>query len=475
MSRAMMWFRKDLRSLDNPALWHAAQHDQLCAVYVRCEVQWDRHDVSRAQRIFIQNNVKALHDRLGDLQIPLVIIEAATFSQVPTQLLKLAADLEVDGLFFNEEYELNESRLSDSVEAQFCGAGLFISRFHDQCLLTPGTVHTKAGTFPQSFTAFDRNGKALLGSRMRQLYPQPVAPRANATALKSVDYAVSIDSFEQFSATHEYDTIRWPAGEDAAHASLSEFMTERVMNYPENRDFPGLDATSRVSAYLAAGVLSARQCWQAGEVLTDVESEGLLAWRRQLVWRDYFRHLLVERPDLCRHQPYKQEFAGLPWEDSPDLFDAWAQGRTGYPLVDAAMRQLNAEAWMHNRLRMVVAMFLCKHLQIDWRKGERYFSKHLIDMDLASNNGGWQWSASTGVDAAPYFRIFNPIRQSTRFDREGEFIRKYVPELADLDRDSIHQPSVEQALARGYPLPIVEHREAREKTLAMFEAFKHSR
>jgi deoxyribodipyrimidine photo-lyase len=199
-------------------------------------------------------------------------------------------------------------------------------------------------------------------------------------------------------------------------------------------------------------------------------AEGERCWLNELAWRDFYRHILAAYPRVCKGRPFKLDTDKLPWQTNEDLYQAWCQGKTGVPIVDAAMRQLNATGWMHNRLRMIVAMFLTKHLMIDWRLGEAYFYSRLADADFASNNGGWQWSASTGVDAVPYFRIFNPYRQSERFDSQGAFVRKYIKELAHVEDRMIHQPSKEIALESGYPLPIVDLKLAAEKTKSLFKS-----
>ncbi|MFC7001925.1 cryptochrome/photolyase family protein [Pseudobowmanella zhangzhouensis] len=230
---------------------------------------------------------------------------------------------------------------------------------------------------------------------------------------------------------------RWPAGEQLAQQQLQRFVHEAIRDYKQTRDFPAQDNTSRLSAYQAVGALSTMQCLRAalaennGEL--DSGNEGIVTWINELIWRDFYRHLLVAYPDLCKHKAFKSDTDRLPWKHDEDKFQRWCEGNTGYPIVDAAMRQMNQTGWMHNRLRMIVAMFLTKHLFIDWRWGERYFMQKLVDGDLASNNGGWQWSASTGCDAVPYFRIFNPVTQSERFDPKGDFIRNYVPEIAKFD------------------------------------------
>jgi deoxyribodipyrimidine photo-lyase len=270
---------------------------------------------------------------------------------------------------------------------------------------------------------------------------------------------------------------QWPTGEDEAHDRLNDFIDEDVSQYHTQRDFPDLDATSHLSVYLALGTLTTRQCLQGLlsseqqtiELLSEVQGEGKLCWLNELVWRDFYRHILVAFPKVSMGKPFKDITDLLPWKGNNQDFESWCAGKTGVPIVDAAMRQLNTTGWMHNRLRMVVAMFLTKHLQIDWRLGEAYFYSRLADADLASNNGGWQWSASTGVDAVPYFRIFNPYRQAERFDPKGDFVRKYVKELAAIQGKAIHQPSKQVANQFSYPAPIVDLKLAAEHTKALFK------
>jgi len=265
----------------------------------------------------------------------------------------------------------------------------------------------------------------------------------------------------------------WPAGEREALRRLDRFVEERIERYDVDRDHPAIEATSTLSPYLACGVISPRQCLAAvadvHEGSIDTTGAGAKTWISELVWREFYRHVLFGFPRVCRGRPFKPETEALNWCDDSDAFRAWCEGRTGVPIVDAAMRQLARTGWMHNRLRMIVAMYLTKDLFVDWREGERFFMHQLVDGDFANNNGGWQWSASTGTDAAPYFRVFNPTSQSRRYDSHGEFIRTWCPELQHLDDRSIHEPASLSAERRGgldYPAPLVDHAEARRRTLA---------
>ena len=268
----------------------------------------------------------------------------------------------------------------------------------------------------------------------------------------------------------------WPAGETAAQKCLADFAGTGLAKYHETRDFPAIGGTSCLSPWLACGALSPRQCLSA--VMQDDkkwpgEGSGAEVWLSELIWRDFYAHVVVGFPRVSRSQPFQKKTAGLRWRDDDSDLQAWQSGQTGYPIVDAAMRQLNQTGWMHNRLRMVAAMFLSKHLLIDWRRGEKYFMQNLLDGDLAANNGGWQWSASTGTDAVPYFRIFNPFSQSERFDADGSFIRQYCPELADISASALHNPlrlAAEIAKKKiSYPVPVVDHKIARERALAAFK------
>jgi deoxyribodipyrimidine photo-lyase len=255
-----------------------------------------------------------------------------------------------------------------------------------------------------------------------------------------------------------------------------------MKDYKQRRDLPGEDGTSRLSPYLAVGSVSPRRCLEAALKVNAASSsplekgqEGALTWISEICWREFYVHVLVGFPRVCKGRAFQPVTERLVWNDNPDHFEAWKDGRTGVPIVDAGMRQLRTEGWMHNRVRMITAMFLTKNLFIDWRLGEAHFMRNLIDGFLASNNGGWQWSASTGTDAAPYFRIFNPVSQGQKFDPDGAYVRRFVPEVAEIEGEMIHEPWNLPALARQfirYPDPIVDLSESRETAISRFKALK---
>jgi deoxyribodipyrimidine photo-lyase len=261
-------------------------------------------------------------------------------------------------------------------------------------------------------------------------------------------------------------------GEDAAKRRLSSFLGRAVGGYAERRDLPAQDGTSRLSPHLRFGTISVRRCFDeafAAERDDRRLAKGVRKWLDELVWREFYAAIMAENPHVLRRS-FRPEFEGIEWEDDEKLFLAWCEGRTGFPFVDAAMRQLVATGWMHNRARMVVASFLTKDLLVDWRLGERFFMKHLVDGDPASNNGGWQWAASTGTDAQPFFRIFNPVLQGERFDPQGDYVRRFVPELRGLAGSAVHRPWEAPLAAPDYPPPLVDHAVRRELALRRYEA-----
>jgi deoxyribodipyrimidine photo-lyase len=274
------------------------------------------------------------------------------------------------------------------------------------------------------------------------------------------------------------DPEEWPAGEAHAKRRMESFLESRIDEYKERRDFPGVNGTSTISPYLTSGVVSARQVIHAAMGVNqnkhDAGKNGVVKWIEEVVWREFYKHMLIGFPRLSKHRPLQLETERIRWKTNDEHLRAWKEGRTGYPMVDAAMRQLTRRGWMHNRVRMITAAFLSKDLFLDWREGERWFMRNLVDGDLANNNGGWQWSASVGADAQPYFRVFNPTSQGERFDPEGDFVREYVEELRDVDAKEIHDPSPLTRERCGYPAPIVDHATARDEAIEAFKKIKKS-
>lgn len=472
MKRHLLWLRADLRSIDNSALHEACLDPSalVAAVWFITPEQWRRHDKAGVQLDLELRTLQKLSATLASLNIPLLIRTVPDFAAIPQHLLALCQAEAVDAVFWNRQYEWNERVRDKAASALLEQHGIARHAFHDQCLVKPGDVLTGDGCFYSVFTPFKKNWLQQIHRHGVEVLPAPAARPVAWTHADAVPDSVS--GFVSHVAPERAAAL-WPAGEEAALARLEDFVEHHIRRYRDLRDIPSLtDATSRLSPYLAIGAISPRQCWQAA--LNEIQAYGPSAdidqWISELGWREFYKHILVGFPRVNKHLPFRMDTVNLRWNDDEAAFQRWCEGKTGFPIVDAAMRQLRETGWMHNRMRMVTAMFLTKDLFVDWRWGERFFMQHLVDGDLAANNGGWQWSASTGNDAAPYFRIFNPRLQSEKFDPEGVFIRRFVPELAGLDRKRIHEPHGKQRdFLLDYPLPMVDHRAACEFTVAQFK------
>ncbi len=467
----LLWLRSDLRVRDNTALCAAAAAGPLLAVYLISPAQWRAHDDAPCKVDFWLRNLAALSRDLAALNVPLLVRHAEHWDDAPAVLLELCRQHGVEAVHVNAEYGVHEERRDRAVAAALRGAGIAWHSHLDQLLFAPGSVLTRSGGYFQVFSQFRKVCYARLAERLPALQALPRIQAPLGVAADPVPAAVA-----GYPAPSETLRRLWPAGEAAAQRRLAEFAAEHLADYDRQRDFPALPGTSQLSPYLAAGVLSPRQCLHAALAANAGEfasgNPGVVSWINELLWREFYKHILVGYPRVSMGRAFRAETEALAWRDAPADLEAWQQGRTGIPIVDAAMRQLLATGWMHNRLRMIVAMFLTKNLLIDWRHGERWFMQHLIDGDLAANNGGWQWSASTGTDAAPYFRIFNPLSQGEKFDPDGAFLRQWLPELAALRGRAIHTPSALGGLfgLPDYPAPIVDLASSRERALAAFQA-----
>ena len=466
----LCWLRADLRTADNHALWHARQRGPVVAVFIVTPNDWHAHDDAAIKVDFWRRNLIELAATLNHRNIPLQLLHADHWNECPSRLLELARDLGASGLHFNDEYGLHEQQRDDAVSRAFSDAGISCQRYTDQLLFAPGSLTTQSGTMYKVYSQFRRQAYHRLHQHLPAELPPPNSQEPLARASSSIP-----DHFDGFTPPRPELQQLWPAGETAASERLQRFSNQLLADYADDRDKPDLDATSRLSAYLAAGVLSPRQCLHAALQMNQGEFDGgnpgAVSWINELLWREFYKHILVCYPRVSRHRAFRPETEAVQWRNDPEGLAAWQQGQTGIPLVDAAMRQLLNTGWMHNRLRMVSAMFLTKNLLIDWREGERWFMQHLIDGDLAANNGGWQWSASTGTDAAPYFRVFNPVSQSEKFDPDGSFIRRWVPELAHLPARQIHLPPTGDLFSGGnYPAPIVDLRSSRQRAIDAFRS-----
>ncbi|MBL8762676.1 MAG: deoxyribodipyrimidine photo-lyase [Phycisphaerae bacterium] len=471
--RSLVWFRSDLRARDNTALHAAAARATrgVIGLYVISPGDWARHDTAPCRVGLVLRNLAFLSAELAQRNIPLLVRTAERHGDVGRAVVRVASEFDCDEVHFNEEYPVNE-RQRDAVVADLLASVSRAAHAHaDDLVFSPDSIRTAQGRPYTVFTPFKRAWiRAAEARGLPPLLPLPRKQHAMVCARDAIP-----DSPPGMS--DPVDPGLWPAGEAHACRQLGAFLRDRIVRYERDRNEPAIDGTSRLSPQLAAGVISARQCLHAAVESNDgrLESGGVgpITWISELIWREFYRHILIAFPRVSMNRPFRLATDGIRWSDDERKFEAWRQGRTGIPLVDAAMRALTCTGWMHNRLRMITAMYLTKDLFIDWRWGERHFMRHLVDGDLASNNGGWQWSASTGTDAAPYFRVFNPVSQSRAWDPKGVFIRRWLPELRALDDNAIHDPSglPPLALARlDYPAPIVDHARARERAIAAFRA-----
>jgi deoxyribodipyrimidine photo-lyase len=457
--KTLVWFRNDLRVADNPALYDACRAGQAVGCFLVADEQWYEHDEGPRRVAFVYQNVLALAAELAKLGIPFEVVRAPRFADAAPALARLADQLGATHLTFNDEYPLNEQRRDAAVVAAMEARGIAVERFHGGVSLPPGSVLTRQGSPYTVFTPFKKRWLEL--NDVAQVAPLP-RPASQGEPL----WVKTITPFGDVSES----LADWPAGEREARRRLDSFVTGAGTSYGERRDVPSVPGTSKLSAYLSAGVISVNQCLHAAAAVNGHRLSGgeFDPWISELIWREFYRHVVAQFPHVSRGLAFKRELDRIEWRDDPEALAAWQQGRTGYPLVDAAMRQLNSTGWMHNRLRMVTAMFLSKHLFLDWRLGERYFMQQLVDGDFAANNGGWQWSASTGTDAAPYFRIFNPATQGERFDPDGAFTRAMLPVLADVPKRHLFRPH-DSGMDLDYPRPIVDHAFARDRAIAAFK------
>ena len=468
MTTHLVWFRRDLRLHDNLALAAACRDRsaRVLALYISTPEQWAAHDMSARQAAFISVQLNALHAALAEKGIPLLFHEVADFAASVETVKRVCAQHDVSRLFYNYQYEINERQRDARVEKQL--PDIVCEGFDDSVILPPGAVMTGNHEMYKVFTPF----KNAWLKRIKDGIPECVSALMvrESGALTAPLTPLTLNYPQQ-----DFDAALFPAQEKRAIAQLRQFCQQAASDYEQQRDYPAIEGTSRLSASLATGGLSPRQCLNRLLVEQPKALEGGAGsvWLNELIWREFYRHLMTWYPALCRYQPFIRWTDRVQWQNNAAHLQAWQTGNTGYPIVDAAMRQLNATGWMHNRLRMITASFLVKDLLIDWRKGEQYFMSQLIDGDLAANNGGWQWAASTGTDAAPYFRIVNPTTQGEKFDRDGEFIRRWVPELHEVPGKAIHDPwtwAEKVQVTLDYPRPIVDHKQARLATLAAYEA-----
>lgn len=466
MQHRLIWFRDDLRVHDNSALAAALQHEKPCqfsAVFLAAHKDWQSFAYGANRLFYTEQLLRSLALELAKLGIQLQVVHLDTYQQQVDWIQKFCQEQQVTDLYFNQEYQWNE-RLRDHAIANDL-IGLNVHTFVDRVLTQPSTVLTGDNRYYSVFSPFKKRWLSVYQDARVDPYIL-VPPKTQA---------VEPLSWDSLCTNPDSDLSAFATTESKAQDDLYEFIDQRLLQYNTTRNQPAIRGTSRLSASLARGLLSPRQCIHAAESALGMPiwdfPEQAFSWINELIWRDFYHHLLVGFPRLSKNRAFRPETENLQWRNDPAEIDAWKNGQTGIPIVDAGMRELRSTGWMHNRVRMIVAQFLTKNLLCDWRIGEAHFMQYLVDSDLGANNGGWQWSASTGTDAAPYFRVFNPVSQGETHDTDGDYVCRYIPELKTLPVKKRHSPWLSTKPAT-YPTPIVDLKSSRQRAIDAFKDLK---
>ncbi|MBV8034820.1 deoxyribodipyrimidine photo-lyase [Roseateles sp.] len=469
VDRALVWFRRDLRVDDHAALYRALRS----AKQVFCAFVLDRTILDALPRTdrrveFILDALQVLDEDLRRLGGALIVRHGFAADEIP----RLATELGVQAVFANHDDEPQALERDVVVAGRLRDCGTELRTFKDHVVFERREVMTAAGGPYGVFTPYKNAWLRKVDGFYLSGYPV----ERHARALARSDQARGVPELQDIGFEPGGLSRHVGRGSRGAGALLDDFL-DRIDRYAAQRDFPALKGPSYLSVHLRFGTLSVRRLARLAHQRMQGGDHGAEVWLSELIWRDFYHQVMHHHPHAMTAS-FRPEYDAIRWDTGPQadaLFQAWCEGRTGFPLVDAAMRQLHQTGYMHNRLRMVTASFLCKDLGLDWRRGEAWFARQLLDFDLAANNGGWQWASSSGCDAQPWFRVFNPTTQSEKFDARGRFIRRYCPELAALDDKTIHAPWERAPLAMAgvdYPRPAVDHALARERTLARYAVVK---
>ncbi len=473
--RILFWHRKDLRISDNIGLAAACQQSsKIVGVFCFDPNICDRDDIAPARIQYLIGCLEELQANYLQAGSQLLILQGEPSEAIPN----LAAKLDVKAVFWNWDVEPYAKERDKQVTEALKQNGIAVANYWDSLLHAPGEILTKSNNEPYKvYTPFWKNW-------LQQQKKQPANKLQNVNGLTEEEFktakkagAIDLPSAKELGYEWERDLILEP-GEKAALKRLEEFCDRSILEYEMQRNFPAVDGTSRLSAALKFGAIGIRTIWQAtinayDNSQSDETDRSIQTWQQELAWREFYQHCMYFFPELASG-PYREQFKDFPWENNEAYFQAWCEGKTGYPIVDAAMRQLNETGWMHNRCRMIVASFLTKDLIIDWKWGEKYFMQKLFDGDLCANNGGWQWSASSGMDPKP-LRIFNPASQANKYDSEAEYIRQWLPELSSIETEYLVTGKIPQDECDrcGYFAPIVDHKQQQQKFKTIYKEQKN--
>ncbi len=473
----LFWFRRDLRLCDNPALQACLSNGQpVIPVYILEDQNNASRALGGASRWWLHRSLESLKASLEKCGSTLILKKG----DPAAVLASLIEETNANGIYWNRRYDKEGIDTDKAVKSTFIETGIHVETFNGSLLREPWEVKTGGGTHYKVFTPFWKNLKAMGPAREKACAAVKKIPSP-----KSLPNGDQLEDWNLYPAKPDWANAfpkQWTPGEKGAHQCLDQFLAEPVNDYDTSRNIPNVKGTSKLSPHLAFGEISPLEIWHKTLLAIETGANEKECWKflSEIAWREFSYHLLYFYPRLSEI-PLRGAFAHYPWLDDKESLQAWQRGLTGYPMVDAGMRELWQTGWMHNRVRMIAASFLIKHLLVPWQKGEAWFWDTLVDADIASNSASWQWVAGCGADASPYFRIFNPFGQGEKFDADGDYIRRYIPELKKLPNKYIHQPwsapaeILEKAgieLGRDYPKPIVDHKAARERALSGYQQVK---
>ncbi|HMW32969.1 MAG TPA: deoxyribodipyrimidine photo-lyase [bacterium] len=461
MQHSIVWLRRDLRLDDNTALLHAMKASQFVSlIFIFDKHILDRLPADDRRLSFIYESLTYLQNKLKAHGAPTVHI---FYGEPEVVIPQLFSENKTDALFFNHDYEPYANVRDTAITEVLNQKGILVHSFKDQVIFEKSEIVKDDGTPYKVFTAY----KNRWLNTYTHSYPNAIT---DSTSIPWKKFSPLFSSLPLIHSLQEIGFVQCEniihGGSDAAQKQWTQFTGDYIEKYDTQRDLPGLNATSHLAPHLRFGTISVRQLI---DYLSKHEAPAVKVFLSELIWREFFMMILWHFPHVIIRS-FQPQFDRIVWSNREDWFEAWKSGHTGYPIVDAGMRELHATGYMHNRVRMIVASFLVKHLHIDWRKGEAYFAEKLLDYELSSNNGNWQWAAGTGVDAAPYFRIFNPLTQGKKFDPDAVYIRRWVPELENVSLREIHDPIKRQSgLFSHYPHPIIDLDQERQKCLALYK------
>ena len=470
--KSLMWFRNDLRTDDNPALKNACiESDEVQAIYIFSSKQNSLHNEANCKIQFIIENLKNLEISLSKINIPLTILASNGYVDNSAIILKLTEERSLNKVFWNNQFGKEEDKRDELVSGSLKKNNIEFSSYDEKTVYSPGSIRTMENKPYSVFTPFKKKWIENFNLDFLDIEFKYLPKKKSLIESNVLDF-----DFE-YKKNHSVDMSLWPVGEANAKDKLNLYLSKNILRYSSDRNDPIIDGTSRISPYLANGIISPKRCileaLKINNFELDTGEKGITKWIDEIIWREFYKNIMFCFPKVSQNKPFQDYTNKIKWRYEESEFNAWKNGNTGFPIIDSAMKQLKSEGWMHNRLRMVVAMFLTKNMLHDWRLGEEFFMQNLIDGDFSSNNGGWQWSSSTGTDAAPYFRIFNPLTQSKNFDGEGLFIKKYIKELKGIDKKDIHDPSLEMRKSCNYPNQILDLKKSRLRAIEAFNNAKN--